>query len=244
MKLWEKIQLYTREALFPSNCVSCAKPLIDKFICNTCYQTIPIYNSFFCSACGQRAPDFKKCSRCQNKSHLQSIGFAVPYTNVSIQKLVRHLKYYFIIGAADPLANIILDYLNKSRALEKFKKEDSIIIPIPLHPKRLTWRGFNQSEKIAKILSQKIEIPLYIDILARVKNNKPQVEMPNFENRHANISGAFAINKNFAPKSELFKKNVLLLDDVITSGTTIEEAALTLGQAGFRKIYGLAVAKG
>lgn len=119
-----------------------------------------------------------------------------------------------------------------------------IIIPIPLHAKRLNWRGFNQSELICKIIAEKYSIPIFNNILTRVKNNKPQVEMPDFERREKNIDGIFAINPKIYLSPQIKKANVLLIDDVITSGATIKQAGSVLKQAGFKKIYGLAAAKG
>jgi ComF family protein len=111
-------------------------------------------------------------------------------------------------------------------------------VPVPLSKKKLRWRGFNQAEEIAKELANFLKIPLISDCLIKTKETKDQVELSEKE-RKENVKGAFYI-KN---KEKIAGKNVLLVDDVFTTGATMEEAAKVLNEAGSEKIVGVVVAK-
>jgi ComF family protein len=113
-----------------------------------------------------------------------------------------------------------------------------VLVPVPLSKKKLKWRGFNQAEEIAKELANFLKIPLISDCLIKTKETKDQVELSEKE-RKENVKGAFYI-KN---KEKIAGKNVLLVDDVFTTGATMEEAAKVLKEAGSEKIVGVVVAK-
>ena len=111
---------------------------------------------------------------------------------------------------------------------------------IPLHQKRLKWRGFNQAEEIAKKLSFFFEVPVLNNALIRIKYTTPQVKMENNLQRKENIKGAFV-----CPYPEIIKnQKIFLVDDVFTTGATMEEAAKTLKQAGAKEVWGVVTARG
>jgi len=111
-------------------------------------------------------------------------------------------------------------------------------MPIPLHKRRLRWRGFNQAEKIAKILSDKLNIPLVNNKLIRIKYNQPQAKI-NSQKRKNNIIGCFQYNGE-----SLEEKNIILVDDVVTSGSTLNECAKVLKEKGAQEVWGICVARG
>ncbi len=254
--------------IFPPYCLSCRKNLEDEisghpFVCNDCFDNIKINNALFCPVCYTRIADKKLCHH-GKKSNLYYLGFAAVYENELIKKIIWHLKYEFISDLSQSLGLIIFNYLksfispkiisakvktcdeNKKTKKDKFPTgfgikniESYIIIPIPLHKSRLKWRGFNQSELIANELSKNIGLPAIANILIRVKKTKDQTQLSK-EERISNIQNAFQI-KNPA---EISGKNIILLDDVYTSGATMEAAAKTLKEGGAKKIIGLVIAKG
>jgi ComF family protein len=114
-----------------------------------------------------------------------------------------------------------------------------LIVPVPLHKSRKCWRGFNQAEEIAKKISKEIKIPIVSENLFRVKKTFPQVEMNDHQKRLENITGAFNI-KNLKVFQD---KKIILVDDVYTSGATMEECAKVLRNAGAKEIWGIVVAK-
>jgi len=120
----------------------------------------------------------------------------------------------------------------------KLKIENFIILPVPLHPKKERKRGFNQSKLISEAVAKNFDLEMS-DCLKRIKNNKPQASLKDNEARIKNMAGCFRI-KN----SELVKnKNILLVDDVFTSGATINEAVRILKESGAKKIIVLVIAK-
>jgi ComF family protein len=119
-----------------------------------------------------------------------------------------------------------------------YSVNDSILVPIPLFPKRLRERGFNQAEKIADYLSDKLNLKK-VSCLLRVKNTTPQSEISDYKQRRVNIAHAFEIKKGSGP----FDKRIFLIDDVWTSGATMSEAVSVLKNAGAGEIIAMVVAR-
>lgn len=113
-----------------------------------------------------------------------------------------------------------------------------VIMPVPLHPKRLRWRGFNQSILLAREVSRAYSVPMDPFSLRRVRETPPQTEL-NEEERRRNVRGAFAL----APGRSIERRNVLLVDDVYTSGATVNECVRTLRKSGARKVFVLTLAR-
>lgn len=172
---------------------------------------------------------------------LSSVYFAVDYKELLVKNLIQKLKYEpFAKELAQPLALLIITYFKNLEKQPFFLRPEKnfCMIPIPLSLKRLKWRGFNQSEEIAKILAGYFEMPFLQDALIRIKNTRPQIELPK-EEREENIKGAFA-----CPLPEKIKgRRIILFDDVYTTGATMREAAKTLKTNGTKQIVGLTVAR-
>jgi len=120
-----------------------------------------------------------------------------------------------------------------------FSLDAHTLIPLPLHPSREKERGFNQSELLAEIISKTFNLPLEKNILIRAKNTRAQAELTDWEERQANLQNAFTV----ANPENLKGKNIILVDDVYTSGATMSAAAETLRASGAKKIIGLVLAK-
>lgn len=163
------------------------------------------------------------------------LGAAATYDDKKVKKLIWRLKYKKERCAAKPLAKILLAYIGPIKPISPA----SIIIPIPLHFSREKERGFNQSKAIAEEINKAIGAKLMAGNLIRIKNTKPQPEMKGLEKRLENITGCFAV-KN----PELIKgRSVILIDDVFTSGSTMNESVKVLREVGTKRITALVVAK-
>ena len=180
---------------------------------------------------------------------LTDLYFALPYQNIFVKKLIRRFKYEpFIKELAETLALLIITHFqlldNKPNFFYPVRDQGSsnganfILIPIPLNEKRRRWRGFNQAEEIGKELSKFLKIPLVKNCLKRIKNAQPQVELSEKERRE-NVKDIFFCQN----KKEIFGKKILLVDDVYTTGATMEEAARILKESGAKKIFGVVVAR-
>ncbi len=218
--------------LFPPQCLACAVRLDSGVLCESCLEAIPCYTTLFCARCGARSPEARKiCHR--EMPYL--LGSAGPYDNATLKLLIHNLKFRGVRQAAKPLAVLIARYLGKIPIdTGKF-----ILIPLPLSCKRRNERGFNQAAEIAKYLAEYLSIQIRSDILMRNRNTKPQTETKNAAERQKNILGCFSISK----QRDIFRKDILLLDDVVTSGATLGEAARALKAAGARKIIAITAAK-
>jgi ComF family protein len=135
---------------------------------------------------------------------------------------------------AEELADKFIEKINKERI---FLPKDAVLIPIPLYQKRKNWRGFNQSEEIGKMIANKLKWEYQQDILVRTRKTIPQTELKGQE-RLQNISGAFSPNSdNLKPD-----KTYILLDDVLTTGSTLKEACKKLKQNGAKTVWGITIA--
>ncbi len=224
------------DILFPSICLNCKINLTidekNKKVCEKCIDSIIIYSSFFCPKCKNRVPTQEKTCHKEIKFLLAPV---TDYQNPVIKNIIRFFKYKkwkSLMVIITPLINNYLD--NLSQDLKSF-----IIIPIPLHKDRFKERGFNQSEYIAKVISEKTKAEINTGNLKRIKATKTQADSKNLEERVKNIKNCFALEN----PEEIKNKNILLVDDVFTSGSTMTEAVKILKQSGAKKIIAFVLAK-
>ena len=210
------------DILFPPECLGCGKGLIAGALCAACRW----------AARGAPALALRDTGTCVRYYFLGAAGH---YKNHVLKSLIHALKFGGIRNAAFPLAEI-LAYHARTVALPL---KTFSVMPIPLSKARLRERGFNQSELIAKHFADMLALPFEKETLIRRQHRKPQSRTKTIAERIENIRGCFAINSNAA----LTKKNIILVDDVSTSGATFLEASTALIAAGAETILALAVAK-
>lgn len=223
------------DLLFPKLCFGCQRE--GSYLCPDCLATLEIMESCFC-LCQKpsRIPWPGKCRNCQS-SALDGIYFSVSYENALIKKLIRRLKYEpYAKELSQPLALLIITHFNLIQ--KHFNQDEYALVAVPLTKSKLKKRGFNQSEEIAKILSKSTKIPLISDCLTKEKKTSSQMELSR-EERLKNIKGSFSVKNAVKIKS----KKILLVDDVFTTGSTMQECARILKQAGAKKVWGAAVAR-
>lgn len=223
------------DLIFPKRCVSCGK--IGQYFCKECLSKIKFVENQVCPQC--RRPSISSAThfRCQTKLSLDGLISAVYYMGPA-RTAIHKLKYKFIFDLAAELTKIILSNQSMSTILHNIVKNDFVLVPIPLHFKREEARGFNQAEKIAAILAKKLSLEMVNDILVRVKDTRPQTGLPAKE-RRKNVIGAFKV----VNKREVADKNFILVDDLVTTGSTLKSAGLVLKRAGASKVWGLTFAR-
>lgn len=238
-----KLNNFIIDTLFPISCLVCKKG--NEFICTPCLSQIPLKSSQKCPICEKMiTPDGKTCFGCKSKFSIDGILVSASYKNETVSRLIHYFKYGFIEKIAEPLGKILL----KSIMNSDLPIPDAII-PVPLHKKRLRWRGFNQAELLAGFLAKNIapgfEVPVFNGLLIRKKKTKPQMKIKDAKTRKKNIEGAFRIEKNNYRKNlRLIKnKSILLIDDVTTTGNTLFECAKVLKKAGAKEVFALVVAR-
>lgn len=175
------------------------------------------------------------------------LASATSYEENLVRELVHLLKYEGIKTAAEPLGSILASYLRRMAENINLDLCRYIIIPVPLHPKREKRRGFNQSILIAESCVRLLkssgisfqEPGIETATLFKKRYTPPQVTLSDFTARAKNVKGSFVVR---APE-KVHGKNILLLDDVFTSGATMGEAARALYSACAKKVIGLTVAR-
>ena len=233
------------DILFPPLCLVCKKRGEKEFLCNGCKKSIEILNGFYCPRCKRRLPEARPCGVCRTPKNIGErfiLAAACFYNNATVRELICALKYKHSAGALAPLSDIARSYFEKVFGVEKELYKDFLIIPIPLHAKKERERGFNQALLIATVLNTYLHpntSTIHKNVLTRIKNTPSQTEQKNFEARKENVQDCF----NVEHPEKIFKKNIFLVDDVYTSGATMQEAVKTVKNAGVKKIVGVVLAK-
>lgn len=221
---WKFIDL-----VYPPECICCGK--IGYRCCPECWDKRVLYGKAICQKCGKPLSQKTICSDCSSTpSPLSKIRSLGEYDGV-LRDFILALKYYRNIG----LAEMLLPDLVKVLASAQFVFD--LIIPVPLNKIRQRERGYNQVTTWGNLLGKFLRIPIYPHALIRTKNTTSQVTLP-AEQRLQNVRGAFSV------KSDIVKgKNILLLDDVITTGATLTECANQLKEGGAEQIFALTIAR-
>jgi ComF family protein len=225
--------------LFPLRCFGCESE--DTLACPVCLSSIPEREFQECPVC--RKPYQKNgatCRNCRPQTALDGLFIARSYRHRLLQKLVFALKYRFVEVAADPLATLLAE----SIVHHPFPLPD-LVIPVPLHARRLRFRGFNQAEVLAdKLMAQLLPgtpVPVRSDLLQRIRFTKPQMKTDSKTERQANLSSAFVAPLETA--GPLVGKYIWLIDDVATTATTLDECARALKAAGAKTVWGVVIAR-
>jgi ComF family protein len=229
------------DILFPPLCHVCSSYVPGKeeiHLCVACREKVAPIHSPLCPVCGvpfavEDGIDHP-CGPCLTARPPFTRARSASRFEGTVQELVHRFKYGKKIHLARPLG------LLTARALVDFSKEagSDFIVPVPLHRKRLRERGFNQSQLLGRVLAKQWSIPLSVNNLRRVRWTEPQVGLPASE-RERNVRGAFAV----ADYARFREKRLLLVDDVYTTGSTVEECARTLKRAGASEVCVITVAR-
>ncbi len=227
------------DIFFPQFCLACRKE--GDLICKDCLSTIEISEFNFCPFCQKPKRVFGngKCEIHQ-KMNLDGLFNPTSYKDLLVKKLITKLKYEpFLKTLSSPLAFLIIShFLLTENKLIAEAPESSFFIPVPLSPARKRWRGFNQSEEIARELSIFFNVPVSFNNLIKIKTTQPQIELKK-EEREKNVQGAFELKNPQIIRG----KRIFLIDDVFTTGSTMEECSKTLKQAGAHQVWGIVVAR-
>ena len=218
--------------IFPPSCLSCLTRLKRGVVCAGCISKIQPHQTPFCGQCGSRLPYGKKI--CHPKFPY-ILGAVSDYDNATIKSLIHGLKFNYVARAALPLSELLIRYAEPLLIIPN----DALVIPVPLGAGRRRKRGFNQAELIAKPLAEHFNLSFLPKTLRRIRNTRPQSELKHLRDRRENVKGCFAVGEPEAIQG----KTIILVDDVVTSGSTLYEAAWTLKAAGARKIIALVAAK-
>ncbi|MBI3523387.1 MAG: ComF family protein [Betaproteobacteria bacterium] len=230
------ISLATR--LLPQDCFLCAAAAGNDLLCQACADELPRMPALCCPFCALPTPQGETCGACLKQApHFDATLGCFNYL-FPVDRLVQALKYQHRLVIGDFFAKAMLAVLETSETSETSSPplRADMLMALPLSAQRLRQRGFNQALEIARPLARQLGLPLQIHGYARSIDTAPQTSLP-WKERHKNIRGAFEC------ALDLTGKSVVVIDDVMTTGATLNEFARTLKAHGAVRVVNWVAAR-
>lgn len=226
--------------VFPKKCFGCG--MYGEYLCAECVKKTDLVEFLRCPVCQKKAIDGQAHPFCAGSKSLNGIVSFYQY-RPPIQTLLKALKYSFVFDMSKELAALIdigLKSAANNTTFMSFLAQKPLIVPVPLHWQRHNWRGFNQAEIIGGLTAGRLKLKLARHLLVRQKKSRPQAELKKKE-RLVNVRHLFGLNVS---GQELLAsaKNILLIDDIWTTGATMRECGRVLKKGGAKKVWGLTLA--
>jgi len=228
--------------LYPRRCPICADIAMPKgnLACDICRERLTYVGEPYCMKCGKPIDSFEKeyCYDCTHKRHHYVRGRALFVYDDVMRKSIAGFKFH----GKKEYARFYVDEM--CRGLGEYIRyiAPDYILPIPIHKSKLRTRGFNQAELLARGLGKRLSIPVLPKLLIRNRKTAPQKELSDVE-RLRNLEKAFGLDKR-ALRSMAGVRRVMLVDDIYTTGSTIEACTKLLMAHGFNEIYFISVCIG
>lgn len=220
--------------IYPKRCVVCKK--LGSYICENCFARLSFDVKSSCLICGKPSYNNLTHPACSKKYTIDGSFSAISY-NFTAQKLIYSFKYKpYLSDLKTTLTELFYEsIIQNENFVNLISKTNFIFIPIPLFSSKYKKRGCNQSEILASSLSRKFKSPTQ-KLLKRIQDTKTQFKL-NKDQRAENIKGVFEVIGNVK------NANIFLIDDIVTTGSTLKEAARVLKKAGAKKVFGLTLAR-
>ena len=223
--------------LYPPRCLVC-RVLGESGLCLHCLSQISPVAPPACPTCGQSLGGESHCFHCTVRrpafTQVRSLGAYDGVLRATIHQFKYRDRPQLAVSLGKALASCA-----RTQAADLNGLRFDALLPVPMHPVRRRLRGYNQSERIARVAAAELNLPLLTDALTRTRATRPQVGL-SAEARRRNLSGAFSVSQ----AEKVFGKTLLLIDDVITTGSSLHECALVLKAHGARAVYALTLAAG
>lgn len=224
------------DIFFPSNikCIFCGDEDYKHGICDKCLENLPYIKGRTCVKCGGHVlKDEIICHECEKNEHAFHSSYALFDYDGDIKIKINQFKQSGAKYLGHTFAHMLSDFY------EKLDMKVDLILPMPIHPNRLKERGFNQSELLCEVIAKNHPKLVNKDLLIRIKDTPHQTGL-NRDNRLMNLSNAFEITN----LKKVRNKRILIIDDIYTTGSTLDECAFTLLKAGAKSVIGLCLARG
>ena len=216
------------DLVFPIHCSGCGRE--GDIICRQCIESLERVGTPRCNTCSAPGVD-GTCRWClQYPRGFESLRSPYQFEG-PIRDAIHALKYRGVRAAAETLGWMMSEYLENNPV------PADVLVPVPLHSRRLRSRGYNQSALLAREISKRTLLPVVGGSLVRTRNSRPQVDVASREERRANVAGNFACDVGVSGLA------VLLIDDVATTGSTLSECAYVLKDAGASAVHALTLAR-
>ena len=218
------------DLLFPSQCLGCGKH--GSFLCPSCETSLPRLEPPYCKMCAQPVTSGSLCRDCVSAPPAAVDGIRAPFLmEGAIQEAIHALKYRNLRAAAPTLGRLLALWL------ESNPLHGDVLVPVPLHRRRLRGRGYNQSALLAKEVGKRAGLPVVEYLLVRTRDTPSQVSLPSREERARNVEGSFKC------VGKVQGQKIILVDDVVTTGSTLSACATALRFGGAGSVWGLALAR-
>ena len=227
--------------VFPKRCVNCGKT--GDYVCQNCFTYISFDTKSLCLICDRPSFDNLTHPACKKKYSIDGCFSAISYNKIA-KKLISNFKYKpYLTDLKKFLSELFTESIiqneNFIHALEMgLPAGRQVFVPVPLFSSKLRKRGYNQSEILVKTLSKKFNLPAQ-NILKRTRDTKTQYKLKR-QDREENLKNAFSLKARVGPLSQ---HNIFLVDDIVTTGSTLKEAANVLKRNGANKVFGLTLAR-
>lgn len=231
LNLQSKFQ-YLTELILPTQCLVCHLPSKNKLICHHCEKAI-IHNRSCCQHCGLTLPISQAfCGDCLKQDHLFTQLHAVADYQEPFPTLIKKFKYAKQLINGELLADLMIVSITNSLDPQQLSNID-YLLPVPLHKKKHQRRGFNQAQLLAEKISQQFNIPILLKDVTRQKQTNAQ-ESLSLLKRKQNLKNAFRFSKK--QKTQLAGRYIVIIDDVVTTGATVNSLCQLLLQADAKRI--------
>ncbi len=226
--------------VFPYRCIGCSKYLDYSYLCTKCQNALPIRKKMECIGCRRPTPDGRTCVFCRETYILDRLFVVSDFNDRVLSGAIKGMKYRFIPDLVSPLVTLArkhIQHLSSAKRIS-FVQENFLVVPVPLHKRRENWRGFNQSSLLAGAISKVYGLDC-AEILSRVGYTPPQADIEAREVRLENVKNIFS-----CIDASVKNRKILLVDDVCTTGATLNECARVLKDAGAESVTALVIARG
>ncbi len=222
------------DLLFPPRCAGCQR--CGHLLCSSCLRTMQPFSTPLCRRCGMPlASVAASCAACRRDHfRLDGLRFVNLYQG-ALREAIHALKYVGQKRLAEPLGLLL------AQAFSAYGMSIDGLVPLPLHSQRQQQRGYNQSALLARVCARHLKLPCLEDLVIRQRATRTQVGL-NVQERLQNVSGAFALAPNVNPCSLTWRR-LLLIDDVCTTGASLEACAAPLYAAGVQEVWGLVLGR-
>jgi competence protein ComFC len=244
------IQTFVLDTVFPRTCILCGAG--DTVLCGICLAVCKKVDYQMCVICQKPSLGGITHSSCKSPFAPDGILSVFNYHDDHISQAIIYGKYKFIPEIYTSLGSFLGAWIAREQLTEYFK--DFVITPLPLSKSRKRWRGFNQAEILTEELSQTLGIPV-VHALTRTRSTKTQKDL-NKDSRQKNIEGAFSLTSKSTPPwyhrfiktkpqvpPDIKQTNIILVDDVVTTGSTLKEAVKVLKRNAAGKVWCITIAR-
>ncbi len=240
--LYRDIKTFTLDTLFPIYCIACEREQEgSKFICDDCVGKLTPLSHQFCVVCHKMSIGGLTHPKCQTPHSPDGLISILDYQDEKVADILIKGKYSFLPKLYDELGALMARHLTENYPAWLHATRYTLTA-VPLHWMRQNWRGFNQAQILAQALAKELNLPC-CEVLSRKKFTKTQKNLKKDE-RVKNVDSAFSLSpKILSPKSYILNQDVILIDDVTTTGSTLKEAVKVLKRNGAAKVYCLTVAR-